>query len=101
MGQLEERARALLARCTVGISTPSASATGFWVGPKSILTCSHVVTNSNGVLEQSISVRCYGTEGQAYTASAQLPKTSGVDLALVTVNGSPADHPCVFLHNFT
>jgi hypothetical protein len=101
MGQLEETARALLARCTLRISTPSASATGFWVGPKTILTCSHVVTDYNGVLEQNIFVRCYGTEGPAYTASAQLAKTSGVDLALLTVNGPPADHPCVFLHNFT
>jgi len=101
MGQLEETTRALLARCTVRISTPSGSATGFWVGPKTILTCSHVVTNSGGVLEGNISIRCHGAESPTYAASAQIAKKSGLDLALLTVTDFPADHPCTFLHNLS
>ena len=102
MEQLEESARALMAQSTVRISTSRDSGTGFWIGPKTILTCSHVVTDENNRALQNITVE-WRQDGQfkKLAATADIARTNGVDLALLTVVDPPPIHPCAFLLNKT
>lgn len=93
-----EAARNLLRQCTARISTGTDRGTGFWVGPGTLLTCSHVVTDSEHHLRDDVVVE-WMQDGHftPYPASAVLATAVEVDLALLTLTVPPPIHPCAFL----
>lgn len=84
----------LLERCTVRLTTPSTSGTGFFVAPGLILTCAHVVENSQSN-QTTVTVE-WG--GRTYYAKILRSLPSYPDLALLKSEDAPATYPCVFLH---
>lgn len=84
----------LLERCTVRLSTPSTSGTGFFVAPGLILTCAHVIEDSQGN-QTSVTV---GWGDQTYYAKILRVLPSYPDLALLKLENTPSAHPCVLLH---
>ncbi len=93
-----EQLIALLKRCTVKLSTPQESGTGFFVAPGFILTCAHVVGN---VESATISVTVQW-EGETYLAKiARLVPDPYPDVALLKLENAPPPHPCVLLHQET
>lgn len=78
----------LLRLCTVRVSIPSGYGTGFFVAQSMILTCAHVIKNT-----QSNNLMVFWQD-QPYPA--QIIKTVEVyDLAILQVN--LVSHPCVYL----
>jgi Trypsin-like peptidase domain/TIR domain len=89
--------RSLLGRCTVRITLsnkPNERGTGFFVAPGTILTCAHVVENT----QMNQAPILISWEGQTYTASIhQFFDKTYPDLALLKIDHS-VHHPCVYLH---
>src|SRR2546425_3877486 len=84
----------LLERCTVRLSTPSESGTGFFVAPGLILTCAHVVGDS----ENNQTIVTVQWEGQTHHATIlRLLPSPYPDLALLKLEDALATHPCVLL----
>jgi len=86
----------LLTLCTVGLSNPSTSGTGFFIDSNLILTCAHVV----GDIENNQTIVIVQWEDQTYRAKIErLLPSPYPDLALLKLEDALAVHPCVFLHN--
>ncbi len=84
----------LLERCTARLSTPSTNGTGFFVAFGLILTCAHVVGDSQNN-QTTVTVE-WGD--QTYHAKILRLLPSYPDLALLKLEDAPATHPCVLLH---
>lgn len=93
--------RSLLAECTVGVSVPGETGTGFFVAPGWVLTCAHVVRNGRlgGIPAR---VRWQGEQESAeYAEVLPEPPADGQgrypypDLALLRVPFR--GHPCAYL----
>ena len=85
----------LLQECTVRLSSPSGSGTGFFVSPGGlILTCNHVINGSNDITV----VGLIGLNKKEFTAKAkvilQVPKPA--DIALLQIEGEAPNHKCVY-----
>jgi Trypsin-like peptidase domain len=88
----------LLQECTVRLSSPSGSGTGFFVSPGGlILTCNHVIDGSNDVNV----VGLIGSNKQEFTAKAKviLQVSKPVDIALLQIEGEAPNHKCVYFDN--
>jgi hypothetical protein len=86
----------LLRRCTVQLSTPSESGTGFFVAPGLILTCAHVV----GDIQSNQTPVTVEWEDQTYRAKImRLVPSPYPDLSLLELEDVLATHPCVLLHD--
>ncbi|MDJ0733721.1 MAG: serine protease [Nostocaceae cyanobacterium] len=84
-----------LKQCTVRLKVAGELGTGFFVAPGLILTCAHVVKEVIGKTDKPIDV---WWQNQDYTAVIEkLPENPDVDLALLRLTKSPANHPCVSL----
>jgi Trypsin-like peptidase domain len=87
----------LLRNCVVAITHGESSGTGFFVAPNRVLTCQHVLEDS----ENPIELRWHGQRRNATIWAGQKKNTKlrNVDLAVLKIeNGSAAwDHPCVLL----
>lgn len=82
----------LLQRCAVRLVVPDGHGTGFFVAPRRILTCAHVVISATA---NQTAVKAYWN-GQSYTAQVVDSRADpNVDLALLEID--LAKHPCVFL----
>lgn len=88
--QLDE----FLKLCTVKLSIPGKVGwgTGFFVAPGKILTCAHVVKDAGG---QPVKV-CYQGNEEFGEAIVQGLFADPFDLALLELQNSTADHPCVY-----
>ncbi len=85
----------LLRRCTVRLSTPSESGTGFFVAPGLILTCAHVVGN----IQSDQTLVTVEWEDHTYLAKIRdLAPSPYPDLALLKLEDDLVAHTCVFLH---
>lgn len=90
-----EQLIALLKRCTVRLSAPKGSGTGFFVAPGFILTCAHVVGN---VEDDQISVTVQWEEKTYLATIVCLLPDPYPDLALLKLEDTFPPHPCVLLH---
>jgi hypothetical protein len=98
----------LLKKCTVRIEIEGevGHGTGFFVAPKQVLTCFHVVKKANTGTSKPIQIFW---QNQVYLAEIlKLPKDNNqeiglrtIDLALLKLQDSFPDHPCVFLDEST
>jgi GUN4-like/Trypsin-like peptidase domain len=98
----------LLKKCTVRIEIAGevGHGTGFFVAPKWVLTCFHVVKKANTGTSKPIQIFW---QNQTYPAETlKLPKDNNqeiglrkIDLALLKLQDSFPDHPCVFLDEST
>ena len=85
----------LLTACTVRITSKGEQGTGFFVAPNLVLTCKHVIENAL----KPPSLIDVTWQGQSLTASLYaLPTTSTLDLALLQLQVTIPQHPCVLLH---
>ncbi|MEO0840007.1 MAG: trypsin-like peptidase domain-containing protein, partial [Cyanobacteria bacterium J06643_5] len=87
----------LLQQCTVKLSIGSKKhGTGFFVAPGLILTCAHVVKDSNNqCIKNDIQVKW---QDKDYTAKAQTEYFFLTeDIALVKISSNIPSHPCVYL----
>jgi len=91
----EQTLKELFQRCTVRLSIGGKhKGTGFFVARGLILTCAHVVRNSNS---SQIGVFWRKTE-QLYMAELNSPLIdSSTDLVLLKLTEELSDHPCVYL----
>jgi len=88
----------LLEECLVRITPSDKIGAGFFVAPRLILTCAHLVDNIQ--IGEHVSIFWHKKE----EFKAQLMKVCPPpypDLALLGVEGIPEDHPCVFFDNET
>jgi HEAT repeat protein/energy-coupling factor transporter ATP-binding protein EcfA2 len=85
----------LLQQCTVKITAPGGWGTGFFVTPRLILTCAHVVRKAAD-LQVTVS---YPVWQQPLSAIVKAKADDGktLDLALVELSEPLPDHPCVLL----
>ncbi|MDJ0570675.1 MAG: trypsin-like peptidase domain-containing protein [Pleurocapsa sp. MO_192.B19] len=83
----------LLQKCTVRLSVSGGHGTGFFVAPSLILTCAHVVGNS-----ESSEVNAFWREtNQSYTTKIdKLLSDPNIDLALLQLINEIPDHPCIY-----
>jgi len=82
----------LLQRCTLRLVVPDGHGTGFFVAPRLILTCAHVVKSAPA---NQTAVTAYWN-GQSYAAQVEDSRADlNVDLALLEID--LAKHPCVLL----
>lgn len=91
----KQRLDRLLQECTVQIKAGAAKGTGFFVAPKLVLTCAHVVEKVDGEL-----VEVFWKETQfKYTALVKQivkDKAEDVDVALLYLQEDVPNHPCVY-----
>jgi tetratricopeptide (TPR) repeat protein len=80
----------LLNQCTVRLDVDNVRGTGCFVSSGLILTCAHVVSSAkSGKVQVS-------WQGKQYSAAISRSLES-LDVALLTLEGSVPDHPCVYL----
>lgn len=82
----------LLQECTVRLNSDGRQGSGFFVAPRLILTCAHVVEGSSDVIDVF-----WASRNQHYTAQIEnLISDPNLDLAILRLDGNELDHPCVY-----
>jgi Trypsin-like peptidase domain len=79
----------LLASCTVRVTHSQGHGTGFFVGPKLVLTCDHVLDGWSE--SEPISIRWRGSDQEVTIKPRRNPEA---DLAMIELSESLPDQPC-------
>jgi hypothetical protein len=82
----------LLRQCTVRLNSDGRQGTGFFVAPRLLLTCAHVVEGAGKVVNVF-----WASQNQHFTAQIEtLISDLNIDLALLRLDDNKLDHPCVY-----
>lgn len=82
----------LLQQCTVRLNSDGRQGSGFFVAPRLILTCAHVVEGASDVIDVF-----WASHNQHYTAQIEnLISDPNLDLALLKLSCDGLEHPCVY-----
>jgi hypothetical protein len=88
-----QRLDRLLQKCTVRISTARGEGTGFFVAPRLVLTCDHVLGKTDS---EFIQIFWKETQKEYIARVEKRVRNPNIDLALLSLVDSLQEHPCVY-----